>query len=75
MNMKFKQWCDRCKCRVEIETNNIAVVNCPNCGRPLMPCPICNGSMDSRELWCRRGCDLKCDYIKKIRIFEKADNL
>lgn len=71
--MKFKQWCSQCNRRVEIETDEIKVVDCPNCGKPLMPCPICKGQLDN-DLGCRRGCLLKSDYINKINNFEKAHN-
>ena len=75
--MKFKQWCSQCNKRVEVETkaNKIEVVTCPNCGRPLMPCPICHGKMDTRDLGCNRGCSLKNDYIDKSKNFEKTHNL
>lgn len=67
--MKFEQWCSQCNRKVEIETDKIKVVNCPNCGRPLMPCPICHGIMDTRDLGCKRGCSLNNDYLIKIKKF------
>lgn len=72
--MKFKQWCDICKDRVEVETDNIAVVACPNCGKPLMPCPVCHGQLND-DFGCRRGCTLRINYFNKMKNFEKANNL
>lgn len=69
--MNFKQWCDICRDRVDIKTESeqIEVCICPNCGRPLMPCPVCGGKMDTRELGCKRGCSLRSDYVKKMKEF------
>ena len=68
--IKFTQWCSGCKRRIEVETDKVAVVDCPVCGRPLMPCPICHGTMDTRDLGCRRGCSLTNDFIRKSDKFD-----
>lgn len=71
--MKFKQWCGTCNKQVDIEMDedNITIAECPICGRPLKPCPICNGQCCEEDESCTESCPFRLYYLCRLDEFLK----